>query len=73
MGHSPGLFDYVCANADKLALLLALETLAGLLSVGFFFASDPGTPVRVVSGLNVLGVVVIGGVTAALLWTCYRR
>ena len=73
MSRKPGLFDFICANADKLALLLALETLAGLLSLGFFLASEPGTPVRVVSGLNVVGVLAIGGFTAALLWTCYRR
>lgn len=73
MSRSPGLLDYVCANADKLALMLALETLAGLLSVGFFVASEPGTPVRVVSALNVIGVLGLGGFTAALLWLCYRR
>lgn len=73
MSHEPGLLDYVCANADKLALMLALETLAGLLSVGFFLASEPGTPTRVVSGLNVLGVLAIGGFTAALLLACHRR
>jgi hypothetical protein len=73
MSHEPGLLDYVCANADKLALMLALEALAGLLSVGFFLASEPGTPVRVVSGLNVAGVVTIGGFTAILLWKCYQR
>ena len=73
MSHKPGLFDYICANADKLALMLALETLAGLLSVVFFFASAPGTPTRVVSGLNVVGVAVIGGFTAALLWKCHTR
>lgn len=73
MSNTPGVFDYVCANADKLALLLALETLAGLLSVLFFFVADPGTPMRVVSGLNVFGVLVIGGFTAALLWKCHER
>ena len=73
MSRKPGLFDFVCANADKLALLLALETLAGLLSLGFFLAAEPGTPVRVVSGLNVAGVVGIGGFTAALLWKCHTR
>lgn len=73
MSNAPGFFDYVCANADKLALMLALETLAGLLSVGFFLAAEPGTPVRVVSGLNVLGVLGIGGFTAALLWKCHSR
>lgn len=73
MSRTPGLFDYVCANADKLALLLALETLAGLLSLGFFLAAEPGTPVRVVSGLNVIGVIGIGGFTAALLWRCHTR
>lgn len=73
MSRKPGLFDYICANADKLALLLALETLAGLLSLGFFLASEPGTPVRVVSGLNVVGVVAIGGFTATVLWKCHTR
>jgi hypothetical protein len=73
MSRSPGLFDYVCANADKFALLLALEVLAGVLSVGFFLAAGPGTPVRVVSALNVVGVVVLGGFTAALLWKCHTR
>lgn len=73
MSRKPGPFDYICANADKLALLLALETLAGLLSVGFFLTSEPGTPVRVVSGLNVLGVAGIGGFTGALLWKCHTR
>jgi len=73
MSQAPGIFDFICANADKLALMLALETLAGLLSVVFFVFSPPGTPTRVVSGLNVLGVLVIGGFTAALLWQCHRR
>lgn len=73
MSRTPGLFDYICANADKLAILLALETLAGLLSVVFFVVSDPGTPMRVVSGLNVFGVLAIGGFTAALLWKCHKR
>lgn len=73
MTDAPGIFDYICANADKLALMLTLETLAGLLSLGFFFASEPGTPTRVVSGLNVLGVLGLGGFTAALLWQCHRR
>ena len=73
MSHTPGPFDYVCANADKLALMLALEALAGLLSVGFFVASPPGTPTRVVSGLNVVGVTLIGGLTAAVLWKCHTR
>lgn len=73
MSRTPGLLDYVCANADKLALMLALETLAGLVSVGVFLATEPGTPNRVVSGLNVFGVLGIGGFTAALLWKCHAR
>ena len=73
MSRAPEPFDYVCANADKLALMLALETLAGLLSVGFFVASAPGTPTRVVSGLNVAGVAIIGGFTAVVLWKCHTR
>jgi len=73
MSDAPGPIDYVCANADKLALMLALETLAGLLSVAFLLLSPPGTPTRVVSGLNVLGVLAIGGFTAAILWICHRR
>lgn len=73
MSRTPGLLDYVCANADKLALLLALEALAGLVSLALVVLSPPGTATRVVSVLNVLGVVVIGGFTAVLLWTCHRR
>lgn len=73
MGRKPGLLDYICANADKFSILLTLEVLVGLLSVGFFLLADPGTPVRVVSGLNVAGVVIIGGFTAALLWKCHTR
>lgn len=73
MSQNPGLFDYICANADKFSILLTLELLVGLLSVGFFVLAEPGTPVRVVSGLNVIGVAVIGGFTAALLWKCHNR
>ena len=73
MSRTPGLLDYVCANADKLAIMLALETLAGIVSVGTFVFSAPGTGTRVVSLLYIVGVVVIGGFTAALLWTCHRR
>ena len=73
MSNAPSLLDYVCANADKLALMLALETLVGLISLGFFLASEPGTPNRVVSGLNVIGVLGIGGFTAVLLWKCHKR
>ena len=73
MSRNLGMFDYICSNADKLALLLAMEGLAGVLSVGLYLALPPGSPGRVVSALNVFGVVVIGGFTAALLLACYRR
>lgn len=73
MSRTPGLLDYVCANADKFALLLALEALAGVVSLAIFLLSAPGTATRAVSALNVFGVVAIGGFTAVILWLCHRR
>lgn len=73
MSRSPGLLDYVCANADKFAILLALEVLAGVVSLLIFIFSAPGSAARVVSALNIFGVTVIGGFTAVLLWICHRR
>jgi hypothetical protein len=72
MSRRPGLLDFVCSNADKFALLFAMEVLAGLLSLGIFFATAPGTAARVVTVLNLAGVTVIGGFTAVLLWKCHR-
>lgn len=70
MRRRPRLLDFVCSNADKFALLFALEVLAGLLSLGVFFVTAPGTPAHVVTILNLAGVTVIGGFTGALLWKC---
>lgn len=73
MSRTPGYFDYLCANADKFALLLALEALAGVVSLFLYVFSAPGSAARAVSALNVFGVVVLGGFTAAVLWRCHRR
>ncbi|MCO8246740.1 MULTISPECIES: hypothetical protein [unclassified Haladaptatus] len=72
MSHRLTLFDYVCSNADKFALLLAFECLAGLLSLALFFGSEPGTSQHVVSILNIAGASVLGAATAAILLKCYR-
>ena len=72
MSHAPTVFDYVCSNADKFAMLLAFECLACLLSILLFFWSEPGTATHVVSILNVLGAGALGVGTAALLVKCHR-
>jgi hypothetical protein len=72
MSRRPEFFDYVCSNADKFALLFSLEVLAGLLSFAIFLTTAPGTALRVITILNIVGVVVIGGFTGALLWKCHQ-
>lgn len=72
MSRRPGYFDFVCSNADKFALLFAMEVLAGLLSLAILFTTAPGTASRVVTILNLAGVTVIGGFTALLLWKCHQ-
>ncbi len=72
MTRSLTVFDYVCSNSDKFALLLAFECLAGLLSLVLFFGSEPGTAQHVVSVLNIVGASVLGAATAAILLKCYR-
>jgi hypothetical protein len=73
MSHAPTVLDYVCSNADKFAMLLAFECLAGFLSILLFLWSEPGTAAHVVSVLNVIGAGTLGVGTAALLVKCHRN
>lgn len=65
-------FDYVCSNADKFAILLALECLAGVVALVLFVGSTPGTATHAVAILDLVGVSVLGTGTAAILLKCYR-
>lgn len=73
MDHTPTIFDYVCSNSDKFAMLFAFECLAGLLSVAFVLGTEPGTSTHVVSILNLVGIAILGTATAAILLKCHRR
>lgn len=73
MSNAPTLFDYVCSNADKFAMLFAFECLAGALSVVLFFGTETGTATHVVAILNLVGIGVLGTVTGAILLQCHRR
>ncbi|SIR65754.1 hypothetical protein SAMN05421858_3171 [Haladaptatus litoreus] len=72
MSHSPSFFDYVCSNADKFAMLLVFECVAGALSLALFLGSEPGTATHVVGVLNVLGAAVLAVATTAILLKCHR-
>ncbi|WP_266081398.1 hypothetical protein [Haladaptatus caseinilyticus] len=72
MSHGLSLFDYVCSNTDKFALLFAFECLAGVLSIALFFWTEPGTATHVISLLNAVGAGALGAVTGVVLLKCYR-
>lgn len=65
-------FDHVCSNADKFAILLALECLAGIVSIAVFIGTEAGTAAHAVAILDLIGVSVLGTCTTAILLKCYR-
>ena len=73
MSTQPTLFDFVCSNSDKFAMLLVFEVVAGVLSLALLFGTEPGTATHVVVVLNLVGVGVLGVATAAILLKCHRR
>ncbi|MFC6962421.1 hypothetical protein [Halocatena marina] len=66
------LFDYVCSSADAFVILLALESLAGIVSLVIIVGSSSGTATHAIAVLNLVGVSVLGSGTAAILLKCYR-
>lgn len=68
-----GILNELCDRADMLFILVVIEAMLLLVSIGGLLAVDPNSASHVVWLLNIAGLAVLFLFSGSVLVTCYRR